>query len=167
MTIENVTAKQLREIVSYDPTTGVFIWRKSTGSVWKGSIAGCLKNNGYIRIGRFYLAHRLAWLYVHGEWPIGEIDHINGVKHDNRIANLRVVSPAENRQNTAFAQRNSKTGALGTRRTRNGKYTAQIQVKSIIHHLGTFRTLSEAKDAYQFAKERFHKAWMREFRPLR
>lgn len=103
-----LTANRVRELLDYDAATGQFTWLVTASRVaTAGSRAGSMDRNGYIRIsldGRRYLAHRLAWLMTHGEWPRGQIDHINGVRNDNRIANLRDVSACENQQNRHRAQ---------------------------------------------------------------
>ena len=90
----SLTAERLREVMSYDPETGVLTWRKKTGRkgrVVVGRAAGNYDPDGYIcvRIDRKnYKAHRLAWLYVYGTWPDNRIDHIDGIKDNNAITNL-------------------------------------------------------------------------------
>src|SRR5690349_15052213 len=97
----SLTQQYLKEILHYDPETGVFIWYTSRGHCKAGNVAGSL-NLGYILIGicNFkYQAHRLAWLYMTGEWPTFEIDHKNGVSSDNRWENLREATRIINGQN--------------------------------------------------------------------
>lgn len=88
-----LTAERLREVLEYDPAIGVFRWLiKPCGQISIGDIAGCRHGEGYVQIrviGRIYLAHRLAWLYMTGEWPISLIDHRNLDRSDNRWSNLR------------------------------------------------------------------------------
>lgn len=98
-----ITQEELKESLHYDPDTGIFTWRKSKGPAKKGTVAGKIyKSHPYIKIGvcRHSIdAHRLAWLYVYGEWPTMDIDHINRDPTDNRICNLRHVSRSENNRN--------------------------------------------------------------------
>lgn len=148
------------EMLSYDPVSGGFTWRCSPShNAPVGSCAGCLSPTGY-RIIRFkdvggVHAHRLAWLIFHGAWPEDQIDHINGIKDDNRIANLRDVSPAKNQQNRRDALPNNRLGVLGVS-PRKGKYRARITVQGRVLELGKFGTLEQARDAYLAAKARYH-----------
>lgn len=152
----------LKEFLFYEPETGVFTWRsKSAACVVIGSVAGYF-NGRYWRIavrGKHYSAHRLAWLYVFGEWPKQVIDHINGDKTDNRIANLRDVSVEHNNQNTVLICR-SKTGVLGVSKTTNGRYKSIISSKGQCMYLGTFDTAEKAGEAYRQAKQELHKGFL-------
>jgi hypothetical protein len=98
-----ITRARLLELLDYNPATGIFRWKASTNQRIKpGSIAGCCRHEKYwwIRLdGRSYSAGRLAWLYVYGNWPLHQIDHINRVKTDNRIGNLRDVPDGVNKLN--------------------------------------------------------------------
>ena len=100
------TAERIRDILDYDSASGRFTWVRPSGRRAKaGSAAGANHGLGYLTIGidgRRYFAHRLAWLYVHGVWPRHEIDHINGVRDDNRISNLREATKLQNMQNCHF-----------------------------------------------------------------
>lgn len=104
------------EYLSYNPDTGVFTWKKSPANVIKiGSVAGTVEKEGYVRIilkGKSERAHRLAWLFTHGELPIEFIDHINRNKGDNRLVNLRLASAIDNALNRG-AGTNNKSGHKG------------------------------------------------------
>lgn len=159
MTKPDLTAERLRELLHYDPETGVFTWRVSgRGPAKAGSIAGTIKPKGYrvIWIGGNYKAHRLAWLYVHGHWPKDQIDHINHVKDDNRIANLREVTNGQNMQNRTH-QRNSPSGFKGVLgRTKSGRWPAKIASNGKQIWLGTFDSAELAYAAYCEAAARLH-----------
>jgi hypothetical protein len=105
--MNNLSQSVVRETLSYSPETGEFVRLKSGWSKRVGMIAGTKDTYGYLQIkvnGRLYLAHRLAWIYMYGEWPEKGIDHRNGIRDDNRIANLRLADQAENSQNQFKAQ---------------------------------------------------------------
>src|SRR5690606_33911522 len=109
-----LTQARLKQLLDYDPTTGIFTRRVSRGGMKKGSVAGFTSVKGYTVIGvdgKLYSAHRLAWLYVYGVMP-REIDHRNRVKTDNSILNLREASRAMNNQNKVVGQKNSRSGLL-------------------------------------------------------
>jgi len=156
-----ITQQQLKEILRYDSSTGTFFWIKPATSHSRVIIngeAGSKHSRGYVHIsvyGKEYKAHRLAWLYVYGEWPKGEIDHINGVKDDNRISNLRDVDRTTNCQNLQGAYKTNKLDCLGVSK-RGKKYFAQIQVNKKKLTVGTFDTLKAANAAYQKAKAALH-----------
>jgi hypothetical protein len=154
-----ITHDRLVEVLAYDADTGVFTWRKATNlHIVVGSAAGSIVGRGYLQVRidkRNYQAHRLAWLYVYGCWPAGSIDHINGVKLDNRVCNLRDVTHAHNMQNQHRAHKNSKTGVLGVSMNGAG-FTAAIKVGGKRYGLGTYKTVAEAGEAYQVAKRKLH-----------
>jgi hypothetical protein len=154
-----VTQDRLKSELDYCEETGHFRWRISpVNTIKAGSDAGVLDADGYIRIkigSASYAAHRLAWLYVHGVWPAHEIDHINGVRNDNRIANLRDIPRTGNIQNQRTAQAGSKSGLLGVY-SNHGKWRAVIQVNKKTIALGNFSTPEEAHAAYVEAKRRLH-----------
>lgn len=144
----------LRQNLSYDPETGVFRWALPRSRVRVGQIAGYSTRDGYKGIefnGKSYLQHRLAWMYVYGEEIDGEIDHINGDRADNRIANLRVVTRAQNCQNRHNVRSDSKTGVLGAS-FNEGTFRAEIVVYGVRKFLGRFKTAEEAGRAYLAAK---------------
>ena len=157
--MSDLTAERLREVLDYDQETGVFTWKIRTHSrVKAGDVAGALRPDGYIQIsidGCLHRAHRLAWLYVTGESPPSEIDHINCVKNDNRISNLRLATRSENLQNQLRAKSNNNTGFLGVS-PNLWKFKAEIQVDGKRRYIGTFPTPEEAHAAYLKAKRQLH-----------
>lgn len=157
---EELTAERLRELLHYDATTGEFTWVVSCRGTKAGDRAGTDSSEGrrHIIIGYArFKAHRLAWLYVHGKWPNGLVDHTNGDPTDNRIDNLRESSMSENLQNQRRAHKHNKTGILGVswRPTRN-KFRARIVVNGKETNLGHFDTAEEAQSAYLDAKAKLH-----------
>jgi hypothetical protein len=155
-----LTQERLKELLHYDPETGVFT-RVSSPSrcVKSGDIAGYGSTSGYRRMytnGRHYPLHQLAWLYMYGSMPEGFIDHINRVRQDNRIVNLRVVTPKQNCEN-AGKKASNKSGHKGVSwRKREGKWCAQIMHNWKKYWLGAFDTVQEAKEAYKNAAARLH-----------
>lgn len=154
-----LTAERLREVLTYDHLTGEFRWRVARGSrAGVGRVAGATNTEGYLQIrvdGPSYLAHRLAWLHVHGSWPTDQLDHINGDQIDNRIANLREVTNQENQHNQCRPHYNNTVGFLGVS-TSYGKWRARIRVGARRVHLGTFDSPEAAHAAYLAAKRKFH-----------
>lgn len=150
----------LLRVLEYDPETGVFTRRIATSNVAPaGVLVGSLAKNGYWLVGvggkQFY-AHRVAWFYVHGSWPAHHIDHINGVKTDNRIANLRDVPRAVNLQNMRRAPSTSKSGLIGAVARPDGSFAAYIRIDGKNTYLGCFDTAEAAHLSYIEAKRRHH-----------
>jgi hypothetical protein len=158
---KEVTQEVLRHWFAYDPETGAFTRaRNSFGNKCKaGDLAGNIAGEGYWAVtfyDRRYLVHRLIWMFVHGAWPDGMIDHINGVRSDNRLCNLRVVkSASENGQNMRKARSDNRSGYLGVKQ-RNNRFTALIKTNGKRINLGSFDTPQEAHAAYVAAKRRLH-----------
>lgn len=151
-----LTQERLREVLSYDSDTGVFVWRVQRGKARVGSVAKTLNSSGYLKIGIDgceYLSHRLAWLYVYGQMPENEIDHINGARLDNRIANLRSVTAYLNSRNAARYSNNT-TGVNGVSKYK-GKYRAYIEGTTRRICLGVFLTVEEAADARKNANVKY------------
>ena len=150
-----LTAERLREVLNYDPETGLFRWLKKLADRTRlNAVAGSKTEHGHcvIRIdGRVYSCHRLAWLYVHGRWPSDQIDHINWVRDDTRIANLRECSNAENNQN--------RRGIGVSFNKRRSKWKAEICVNYHRIFLGEFRDKESAIKAYYAAKIKLHPFW--------
>lgn len=155
-----LTAERLRELLHYDSETGVFTNRVSRSpKAQAGMVAGSQDQNGYLLIRidwKLHRAHRLAWLYVYGEWPKGLLDHRNRIKSDNRITNLRPADKVLNGQNRAAAQSNNETGFLGVCRHFDGHFRAVIQHDGRQRHIGLYDTPEEAHAAYLEAKRRLH-----------
>lgn len=149
-----LTRDELMSFLNYNPDTGAFTWRIATGRQASGSSAGSFAARGYIQISvkrKLYRAHRLAWLYVHGEWPLNEIDHINGSTHDNRIANLRLADSRQNKGNTKL-NCNNKSGFRGVYRHSEGRgWVANISIGGNAKYLGTFKCKRDAAEAYRKA----------------
>lgn len=149
--------EMLRQLISYDPISGDFIWKRN------GATAGCIYKNGYryIRInGSSYRSSRIALKISTGEDPIGwQIDHVNGVRCDDRICNLRICSNAENVRNQKKNIRNT-TGYKGVT-IQSGCYRAQIQVNGRHVSLGMFSTPEEAHQAYVKAAKKLFKRFAR------
>ena len=145
-----LTQERLKELLHYNPDTGVFIWRISRRGVKQGKIAGSISSDGYLFIGidcRLYRAHRLAWLYITGEFPRHQIDHINHDRDDNRICNLRDVSMGENSRNRRKDPRNTSghTGVYWLKAKK--KWQASIKNRGKHYHFGWFCDIEDAKAA--------------------
>lgn len=157
---QNLNVDLLRSLLDYDPNTGLFRWTAKRR--WRtdlcGEVAGHF-NKRYVTIqfeGKQWAAHRLAWAYMHGELPTEDLDHINGDKHDNRIANLRPATRAQNCCNVRL-RRNSKSGLKGVSwKSDDGKWLAQIQFQGKSRFLGYFRTKEAAAAAYDRAARELH-----------
>ena len=152
-----LTAEYLRSILHYEPETGIFTWKvRTANSVKVGDVAGCPDGRGYLRIkvcSRKYQAHRLAWLYVYGEWPKLDIDHINRNGSDNRISNLREVTHKQNQQNRSKPSNNTSGHPGVCWHKRDSKWVAQIRHNKKHTHLGYFATIEEAIAARKAAEK--------------
>lgn len=162
-----LTAERARERLDYDPETGVFVWKPQVGSTrairsWNakhvGKRAGSERASASYRSigidGVIYMEHRLAWLYVHGEWPAGDLDHINLIKGENRIANLRPATVSQNVANVPV-RRTNKSGLKGVHKYAWG-YTAKIVKDGVCRHLGSFSTAEAAHAVYAEAARATH-----------
>jgi hypothetical protein len=158
---ENIlTQERLKELLSYDPETGVFVWVKQVSSrALLGGVAGSNRRDGYrrIKIDRAeFLTHRLAWLYMTGAFPPNETDHINMDKSDNRFFNLRAVTHSENQHNKG-KQKNNKSGFKGVSYYKQTqKWYAAIKLNAVKKSLGYFLTPEEASAAYLAAQRIYH-----------
>ena len=152
-----LTAEYLRSILNYDPVSGIFTWKVRTSRRVKvGDIAGCPGGGGYLRIkvcSRPHKAHRLAWLYVYGVWPKDQLDHVNRVRTDNRISNLREVSHKQNHQNRSKPSNNTSGHPGVVWNKQRSKWQAQIKHNQKSIHLGYFSILEEAIAARKAAEK--------------
>lgn len=161
--MSNLTAERLREILSYDPESGQFTWVKPTSfRVKKGAFAGSVYGNGYRYIGidgHSYKTSRLAWLYTHGKWPDHFIDHADGNPTNDRIANLRPCTHAENMQNVRKSPPRAAIHSryVGVSWSKLAKrWTAEIMINFKRSRLGFFDNEEDAAEAYRRAKRTMH-----------
>lgn len=156
--MSELNAEALRDRLDYDAETGVFRWVRGGKGRYPNAVAGCARPDGYVRInvaGKFYYAHRLAWLYVTGEWPQHQVDHINGDPNDNRWENLRQATPRQNRGNKGV-QSNSLTGVKGvTWNAKEKRWIAYLSPNGKFKRIGSFRNLEDAKRARSEAAREF------------
>lgn len=152
----NVCLGDFVDLLSYDKDTGIFRWKKDLRAVSAGDVAGCKDKDGYTVIftgGKAFKAHRLAWLFVYGEMPSGTIDHINRVRDDNRICNLRIASIQQQAQNKN-KHRNNRSGYPGIFWSMSKrKWQAQITYKNKRYHVGLFDDIKEAKRQRDIMKD--------------
>jgi hypothetical protein len=142
-----ITQRRLKDLLQYDPETGVFIRRRSCGGFLEGTVAGSTSSYyGYIHISidkKVYKAHRLAFLYMEGRFPEGEVDHKNGIRSDNSWNNLRECSRTENSKNCSLRSDNtSGCPGVGFHKKR-GQWRARVGTK----HLGWYPTKELAIEA--------------------
>ena len=158
-----LTQQRLKELLSYDPETGLFINLTQRSNVKAGAVAGNKRKDGYIRITvdkKSYFAHRLALFYMYGYFSVLQIDHINQIKSDNRIINLRLVTAQQNQQNVSKPHVDNKSGYLGVSWNKNKKkWIAQITANKEFKYLGCFNSPEEASEEYLKAKQKLHPFW--------
>jgi len=157
--LHGMHAELVRELLHYDPASGVFVWRRGTGKAAKGAIAGSPDSDGYIAIGidgKRYKAHRLAWLYMVGEWPVGGLDHVDCDKTNNRFANLRQATCSQNRWNSQLKRVNT-SGYKGVHFNKNAqRWRSIIKARGVSKFLGYFDTAESAYAAYCAAAKEMH-----------
>ena len=148
--MRTLTVERLKEVLQYDPEKGLFFWKlapKNHQRLQEYAAGGIA--TGYVMIkidGHKYKAHRLAWLYMNGVWPSGDIDHINGCPLDNRMANLRIATNPQNQANRLRDR--GKDTPKGVRKLPSGRFQARITVTNRQILLGTFESSDEAQEAY-------------------
>lgn len=154
-----ITQQRLKELLHYDVDSGVFTQKLARRGVKVGAPTGEKMRDGYIRIcvdNARYPAHRLAWLYVMGAFPEHEIDHINGIRFDNRISNLRVVTRSQNKQNMLSVS-GSKSGIKGAHwESKRKRWRAALTIDGTHVFLGRYKTAKEAHIAYCRAAAIYH-----------
>ena len=163
-----LTPEMVLSVVDYNPSSGDFHWRwrqgrERTTLTWNSRFAfkkcSSINSDGYLMIminGKAYPAHRLAWLIVYGTMPDGFIDHINRVRTDNRISNLRLVTHSENMQNRKI-QKNNKSGYRGVSwDAKYGKWRARINASGKCINLGYHDTAELAAVAFEAARMKYH-----------
>lgn len=149
-----LTQEYLKSILNYDKETGDFTWIYSRKYTLIGRNAGGYDKYGYKRIwidGKFFFSHRLAWLFVTGNFPENQIDHVNQIKDDNKFSNLRDVTHDLNQKHKTAPNINNSVGIRGVYR-KGDAYKAEIKCNGIKVKLGTFKTAIEAKEAYMSMK---------------
>lgn len=152
---------QINDLLHYDSETGVFVWNRAPGRNFRlvGRAAGRIGSAGYVEIGlggKRYMAHRLAWLLVYGQWPKRQIDHINRIKTDNRISNLREATVPQNGHNVGVQSRNT-SGVRGVDwRPGRSRWRARLMVESTGVSLGNFSDFFEAVCARKSAERLYY-----------
>lgn len=159
-------ATLLRSVFQYDPITGIITWvRPSCYRIKSGQVAGSVGKKGYVQVvfdGTQYRAHRLAWLLQTGQWPVGEVDHKNGIRRDNRWLNLRLATSSQNKHNIGGPRTNNTSGVLGAAFDKQtGRFLASIRVNGKSVHLGRYDEAWEAGAAYLKAKDELHPTHLR------
>lgn len=153
----DISAARLKDLFEYNPKTGKFSRIKFVKGTVVGTIAGVVNGCGYVQIGidyKVYLAHRLAWLWMTGEWPEDTVDHINNIRTDNRWKNLRRATVAQNVSNSR-TPKDSFSGKKGAYLQPNGRWRAGITHNKKYISLGMFDTKEEANAAYYAAAIKF------------
>lgn len=157
MVQKDLEHSELIKRITYDPETGLFVRKIRRIKPYAGTVNS---QSGYIDIGilgKTYKAHRLAWFYVYKVWPREDIDHINGIRTDNRLCNLRSVTRRINLQNLRKPKPKNKSGFLGVcQHKKSGKWIAQIRILGKVTKLGYFETPELAHKAYVVAKRQHH-----------
>lgn len=162
MDVQDITVEQVRELLNYDPATGLFTWRSTRNHKAKiGQEAGYICN-GYRSIEIFTFgirANRLAWFYMKGVWPEGVVDHRDGDKLNNIFNNLRDVTQQFNMHNQRKPSKQNKVGFLGVSKC-GKRFRAQIEIDCVNKHIGVYDTPEEAHAAYLEKKRELHGGYL-------
>lgn len=154
------SADEFRAMATYDSETGELRWTANAAYQCRvGALIGSKTSKGYLRAAvrrQHILVHRLAWYHYYGEWPPGQIDHINRVKHDNRISNLRVVTNAENQTNVG-AKRNNTSGVVGVQFNKDGRnWRPFIVIDKWVKYLGSYANFEDATAVRKAAEAKYY-----------
>lgn len=157
--VNEITFERASELLRLDPETGALWWRTGTDVRARGE-AGYINPRGYRIVmidGKNHRAHRLVWLLLNGKLPENDIDHVNGVRSDNRPSNLREATRSQNNENQRRPRGNSRSPYLGvTWHAQSKRWAARITTCGRLKHLGLFATPEQARDAYIAAKRSLH-----------
>jgi hypothetical protein len=155
---------EINKLIAYDKETGIFTWKVHRPGTFAGSVAGTKHNLGYIRISvncKLYLAHRLAYLLMTGRWPNEQIDHINGIRDDNRWINLREATQSQNQHNREMCKNNTSgyKGVYWNKKSK--KWLVNIWLNRKRVHVGYFDSREDAAKARMDSAKKLHKNFHR------
>lgn len=153
-----LTQERLKQVLDYESETGIFRWKKAHRGTRADRLAGTDHKEGYISINidyRLYLAHRLAWLYVYGELPASDVDHVNRDRSDNRISNLRLATRKQNMENQGLRSDNTSGHKGVSWDARRKKWLAQIRHNKQTIFLGRHDCIDKALSARAAAESMY------------
>jgi hypothetical protein len=157
--MKHPSVDRINELLCYNPDTGDISWRIKRGKCAAGRIVTCKNEKGYIvvRVDNVLLrAHRIGWAVTHNAWPEKEIDHINGIRFDNRISNLREANHSQNMKNIkkSVANKSGKKGVSWHKQAQ--KWQVHIKVDGVNHYLGLFDSVDDAHEKYKQVANDLH-----------
>jgi hypothetical protein len=162
-----ITQAELKELLNYDVDTGIFTWKiKYCRKVKVGSVVGSPDKDGYIRVrinGKDYKCHRLAWMYVYNNFPVGKLDHINGIKNDNRICNLRLANNEQNAFNAKLRTDNTSGFKNVCWNRTFKKWQVSLSINKKQTTIGYFDDIELADLVATEARNKHHKEFVRHF----